>query len=100
MLKRQTLIVALVGLLAAGGAGYGGYTRGVDAGYAQANDIRQGFFATRGGGGAGAGGTGNAAATNGGAGRAGPAGAGGAGAHGAARGNGGANGAAAAGRPG
>src|SRR5438132_865050 len=47
-MKRQTLIVSLVGLLLVGAAAFGGYTRGVEAGQAQANDIRQSFYGSRG----------------------------------------------------
>jgi len=47
-MKRRTMIVSLLGLVLVAGAGFGGYTRGVEAGRAQANDIRQEFYRSRG----------------------------------------------------
>src|SRR4051812_44896896 len=103
-MNRQTLIVVAIALLLIGGTGYFAYTRGVDAGYAQANDVRTEFFRARGittgAGGTGFAGGGGAAATGaaGGGGAAATAGGGAGGGAGGRGGTGGAGGTGFAGR--
>jgi len=48
MFKRKNILLSLAVVLLVGGVGFGAYTRGVEAGRAQANDIRAEFMRSRG----------------------------------------------------